>query len=101
MTSTSDRSVTAEHDSRADQRIKDWLRSLKKSLSYNGEWEQSDDEISKLILETCSPAEPDGRDQELFRLQSALTFIREKSIPQGMSPALFAEKVLSGESPRD
>lgn len=93
-----DRPLSENQESRADQRIKDWLRSLKKSLSYNGEWEQSDDEISKLIFETCSPAETAGR--ELFRLQSALTFIREENIPQGMSPALFAEKVLSGESPR-
>lgn len=32
------------------QRIKDWFRSLKRSLSYNGEWKPEDDEISKSIL---------------------------------------------------
>lgn len=41
----------------AGQRIKDWLRSLKRSLSYNGEWKPEDDEISTLILESCSPVE--------------------------------------------
>ena len=41
----------------ADQRIKDWLRSLKRSLAYNGEWGSEDDEISALILESCSPVD--------------------------------------------
>lgn len=32
------------------QRIEDWFRSLKRSLSYNGEWKAEDDEIVKTIL---------------------------------------------------
>ena len=46
-------------------RIEDWLRSLKRSLSYNGEWEQEDDEVSKLILEICSPAVKSARTRML------------------------------------
>lgn len=61
-----------------------------------------DDDIRVLARQfNRSQEEVERRNRELFRLQAALTFIREESIPQGMSPAFFAERVLLGETPHD
>ena len=43
--------VPISHEPHDDQRIKDWLRSLKRHLSYDGEWGPQDEEIANSILE--------------------------------------------------
>jgi len=43
--------VPISHEPHDDQRIKDWLRSLNRHLSYDGEWSPQDEEIANSILE--------------------------------------------------
>jgi hypothetical protein len=53
------------------------------------------EELHRNTLQAAAAAET-----EVARLRAALEMIRDKSIPQGMSPALFAMKVLRNADPR-